>query len=125
NGANPHLDQNLLRILNTLTDITGDKRYAKAVDEELVWFFNNAMSPKTSLLPWGEHLSWDVIHDIPISGGDEMMHEYARPWMLWDRCFTLAGKPARNLRSGFGNIRSRITRPVVSIATRPTSNTVR
>src|SRR4051794_39717311 len=30
NGANPHLDQNLLRILYTLTDITGENRYAKA-----------------------------------------------------------------------------------------------
>jgi hypothetical protein len=48
------------------------------------------MSPKTSLLPWGEHLSWDVILDVPISGGEEMMHEFARPWTLWDRCFALA-----------------------------------
>jgi len=100
NGANPHLDQNLLRILNTLTDITGDKRYAKAVDEELVWFFNNAMSPKTSLLPWGEHLSWDVVLDVPISGGDEMMHEFARPWMLWERCFTLVPGPSEKFALG-------------------------
>jgi hypothetical protein len=90
NGANPQLDQNLLRILYALTAITGEKRYAHVADEELAWFLNNAMSPKTSLLPWGEHLSWDVMLDVPISGGDEMMHEFARPWMLWDRCFALA-----------------------------------
>src|SRR5688500_13452644 len=29
NGANPQLDQNLLRILYTLTEITGERRYAK------------------------------------------------------------------------------------------------
>src|SRR5262249_13990053 len=52
NGANPMLDQNLLRVFYTLTEITGDPRYAKVVDEELTWFFNNTMSPKTSLLPW-------------------------------------------------------------------------
>ncbi len=89
NGANPHLDQNLLRILYTLSEITREPRYAKVADEELTWFFQNTMSPKTSLLPWGEHLSWDAVLDIPISGGDEMMHEFARPWVLWERCFAL------------------------------------
>ena len=63
NGANPHIDQNFLRVLYTLTEITGDSRYAKAADAELKWFLENTMSPKTSLLPWGEHLSWDVIYD--------------------------------------------------------------
>ena len=90
NGANPHLDQNLLRVLYTLSEITSDARYAKAADEELTWFFKNTMSPKTSLFPWGEHLSWDVMFDQPISGGDEMMHEFARPWVLWERSFSLA-----------------------------------
>ena len=90
NGANPMLDQNLLRVFYTLSEITRDARYAKSADEELTWFFNNTMSPKTSLLPWGEHVSWDVMLDAPISGGEEMMHEYARPWILWDRCFALA-----------------------------------
>src|SRR5436190_13033331 len=41
NGANAMLDQNLLRILYTLSEITGDARYAKVADEELTWFFNN------------------------------------------------------------------------------------
>jgi len=100
NGANPHLDQNLLRILYTLTEITADGRYAKVADEELTWFFQNTMSPTTSLLPWGEHLSWDVMLDIPISGGDEMMHEYARPWVLWDRCFALV--PAASAKFALG-----------------------
>jgi len=100
NGANPMLDQNLLRVFYTLAEITGDQRYAKVADEELAWFFNNTMSPKTSLLPWGEHLSWDVILDVPISGGDEAMHEYARPWMLWDRCFALAPEPSRKFALG-------------------------
>lgn len=100
NGANPMLDQNLLRVLYTLTELTGDARYAKAADEELTWFFKNAMSPKTSLLPWGEHLSWDVIHDIAISGGEEMMHEFARPWVLWDRCFALVPEASTKFALG-------------------------
>jgi hypothetical protein len=100
NGANPQLDQNLLRILYTLTDITGELRYAKVADEELTWFFQNAMSPKTSLLPWGEHLSWDTLLDIPISGGDEMMHEFARPWVLWDRCFAVVPEASTKFSLG-------------------------
>src|SRR5687767_13293423 len=89
-GANPQLDQNLLRVLYALGEITGDARYAGAADEELSWFFRNALSPRTHLLPWGEHLSWDVMLDQVTSGGDELMHEFARPWVLWDRSFALA-----------------------------------
>jgi hypothetical protein len=100
NGANPMLDQNLLRVFYTLSEITGEARYAKVADEELRWFFNHTMSPKTSLLPWGEHLSWDVVHDVPISGGDEMMHEFARPWALWDRCFSLAPEASAKFAVG-------------------------
>ena len=90
NGANPQLDQNLLRVLYTLSELTNEARYREAADQELTWFFEHAMSPKTNLLPWGEHLSWDVMLDAPVSGGDEMMHEFARPWVLWERCFALA-----------------------------------
>src|SRR5688572_7301174 len=61
NGANPMLDQNLLRVFYTLSELTGDPRYAKVADEEITWSFNHTQSPKTGLLPWGEHLSWDVI----------------------------------------------------------------
>src|ERR1041385_8676234 len=100
NGANPHLDQNLLRVLYTLRDLTGEPRYAQVADEELAWFLNHTMSPKTSLLPWGEHLSWDVMFDAPISGGEEAMHEFARPWTLWDRCFTLAPEPCAKFALG-------------------------
>jgi hypothetical protein len=100
NGANPQLDQNLLRVLYSLSEITGEARYAKAADEELSWFFANTLSPATSLLPWGEHLSWDVVLDQPISGGDEMMHEFARPWVLWERCFALEPVASRKFALG-------------------------
>ncbi len=99
-GANPHLDQNLLRILYTLGEITGDARYARAADEEIGWFFANTMSPATGLLSWGEHLSWDVMMDRAVSGGDVMMHEFARPWTLWDRSFALAPEASRKFALG-------------------------
>jgi hypothetical protein len=102
-GANPHLDENLLRILYTLTPITNDSKYAKVADEELTWFFKNTLSPKTDLLPWGEHLSWDTVADKPISGGEESMHEFARPWVLWDRCYELAPDESKRFALGLWN----------------------
>jgi len=99
-GANPQLDQNLLRVLYTLSDITGDPRYRKVADEELAWFLNNTLSPTTDLLPWGEHMSWDVMLDEPISGTSVAVHEFARPWVLWDRCFMLAPEASRRFALG-------------------------
>lgn len=99
-GANPQLDQNLLRVLYALSEITQDAKYKRVADEELSWFLKNTLSPKTDLLPWGEHLSWDVMEDKVISGGDELMHEFARPWVLWDRCFELAPVESRRFALG-------------------------
>jgi len=99
-GANPQLDQNLLRVLYTLSEITGVPRYLEVADEELSWFLNNTMSLATDLLPWGEHLSWDVMLDEPIAGGDVQMHEFARPWVLWDRCFALSPEAGKRFALG-------------------------
>ena len=99
-GANPHLDENLLRILYVLSEITGDSKYAEVADEELSWFLKNAMSPTTSLLAWGEHMSWDVMEDKPISGGTDAIHEFARPWVLWDRSYALAPEECEKFALG-------------------------
>lgn len=102
-GANPQLDQNLLRVLYTLSEITGEPRYGKVADHEIRWFFQNAQSPVTGLLPWGEHLSWDVILDRPISSSTELTHEFARPWVLWNRSFELAPEAAHRFALGLWN----------------------
>jgi hypothetical protein len=99
-GANPQLDENLLRVLYALSKVTGDPKYARVADEELRWFLKNALSAKTGLLPWGEHMCWDVIEDKPISGGNDAVHEFARPWVLWDRCFELAPEESRRFALG-------------------------
>ena len=102
-GANPQLDQNLLRILYTLSEITQDQRYSQVADHELEWFFKNAQSPVTGLLPWGEHMSWHVILDKPISSGTDFAHEFARPWVLWDRSFELAPEASKRFALGLWN----------------------
>ncbi len=91
-GANPQHDQNLLRLLYTLTDLSQNRKYREAADTELKWFLQNAASTNTHLLPWGEHMSWDVFTDQPIAANGDALgtHEFFRPWLLWDRCFELA-----------------------------------
>ena len=89
-GANPQHDQNLLRVLYTLSELSGKPVYREAADAELKWFLENAPSPATHLLPWGEHMSWNVLSDEAIPKGDEGVHEFFRPWVLWDRCFDVA-----------------------------------
>jgi hypothetical protein len=57
----------------------------------------------TGLLPWGEHLSWHVMLDQPVSSGTELTHEFARPWVLWDRSFELAPQASKQFALGLWN----------------------
>jgi len=99
-GANPQLDQNLLRLLYFLRQMSGEDRYQSAADQALKWFLTNTQSPETGLLPWGEHLCWNVVTDEPAGGHREPVHEFARPWLLWERCFELA--PQQSMRFALG-----------------------
>ncbi len=96
-GANPQLDQNLLRLLFLYGTWRGEK-YPKAAEEQLTWFLKNAQSPATGLLPWGEHLCWDVMADK--AAGGFAAHEFARPWVLWEKCFELAPDESKRFALG-------------------------
>lgn len=88
-GANPHHDENFLRVLHTLSELSGKPVYRDAANAELAWFLRNAPSPVTHLLPWGEHMAWNVITDEPLPPAESGIHEFFRPWVLWDHCFEL------------------------------------
>ncbi len=102
-GANPQLDQNLLRLLYFLKGLSGEDRYPQAADEALKWFLENTQSSNTGLLPWGEHLCWNVITDKVASGHREPVHEFARPWLLWEKCFELAPEASKRFALGLWN----------------------
>jgi hypothetical protein len=89
-GANPHHDENFLRVLYVLSGLSGNPKYAEAADAELKWFLEHAASPQTHLLSWGEHMYWNTQSDEPFPKEPDAVHEFARPWVLWDRCFQLA-----------------------------------
>jgi hypothetical protein len=84
-GANPMTDENLYQILYALSIITKDPRYSAEADKALKFFFEHAQSSTTGLLAWGEHMGWDFTTEGPIRD----THEFARPWVLWDRVYSL------------------------------------
>ncbi len=97
-GANPMHDENFLRLLYTLTELTGEKRYATAADDSLRFFFNNCRNKTTGFFAWGEHLGWDFNTESVLNGRD--IHEYYRPWVLWDRCLELAPETSLQFARG-------------------------
>jgi hypothetical protein len=109
-GANPQHDENLLRLLYLLSDLSGKPQYREAADASLKWFLENARSPAAQLLPWGAHASWDVIKDQAATRGgagpDE--HRFSRPWLLWERCFALAPEASRQYALGLWQHQSAI-----------------
>jgi len=96
-GANPHHDLNLYQVLYGLTELTGQTKYANEADKALKWFFNNCQSPATGLFAWGEHLYWDAEAEQCKGRG---VHEFYRPWVLWNRSFELAPEACENYAKG-------------------------
>lgn len=97
-GSNPMHDENLYRLLYVLSELTGDERYARAADEALRFFLTRCQSEETGLFAWGEHLGWDFLTEAPLEGRD--LHEFYRPWVLWEKCWTLAPEACRKFAKG-------------------------
>lgn len=107
-GANPMHDENFYRLLYALSEVTGDQAYSQDADEALKWFFTHTQSRETGLFAWGEHLGWDFVNEAPFSriqGGEStiFIHEFWRPWALWDRCYTLAPDACEQFARGLWN----------------------
>lgn len=66
--GNSQHHQNFLRLLYTLSELSGKPKYRDAADAELRWFIEKAN--RRSLIS-------------------------IRPWLLWDRCFTIAPKASK------------------------------
>ena len=109
-GANPMHDENLYQVLYALTEITGNQRYKEEADKAIKWFFEHCQSPVTGLMAWGEHMGWDFYTEGIVTWGKSMhhggklkesvTHEFARPWILWERSFELAPEPCTKFAMG-------------------------
>src|SRR5688500_7624842 len=94
--ADPQLDQNLLRVLYTLSELSGKPVYRDAADAELRWFLRDAVSRGASLSPWDQGLAWNASTDVMVPATTNR----SRPWMLWDRCFDLESEASARLVVG-------------------------
>lgn len=102
-GANPMHHLNLYQTLYALSEVTDDDKYVTEADNALSWFFSNCQSEVTGLLAWGEHMGWDFREEQPIVGEEyhsEGTHEFFRPWVLWDRSFSLVPKACNRFARG-------------------------
>jgi hypothetical protein len=99
-GANPQHCQNLYQILYALATITGREHYAQEADRSLAFFFEHCQSPATGLLYWGEHAGWDLHREGPLQTRSGDIHEFYRPWVLWQRSWTLAPQACRRFALG-------------------------
>lgn len=93
--ANPQLHENLLRVLYVLRGLSSQAKYSDAADHELKFFLEHAASPETGLLCWGRHAYWNATTDECNPTSPAAMHELARPWLLWPKCYELAPQASR------------------------------
>ena len=95
-------DENLLRLLYALSELSGKPAYRDAAEAELRWLLRNSAARGATLAPWDEGLAWDVVADklVPTAGKENRTSAAARPWVLWDHCFELEPETSLRLAQG-------------------------
>lgn len=117
-GASPAMDQNLLRLLYFLKDLSTQDRYAQAADAELKWLLHAAAAPDSNTAPWDAGENWNVMQDEFTPATEHQPHELFGPWMLYDRGFDLAPDESKvvalALRDRFAGDATRLERAAES-----------
>jgi len=85
-GSNVWHDQALLHTMYQVSNLTGDKRYAREADRCLDYFLKNCRK-KNGLLIWGSHIHWDCYQDQ--LGGDKGPHEILVTLPLWKEMYRI------------------------------------
>ena len=102
-------DQNLLRVLHTLSELSGKPVYREAADREIRWFLEDSAGQQGVFPAW-PWAAWDSVRDgfvlHPSSSGSR---EPFRPWLLWDRSFDLAPSRCARLAAGLAEAGSSAT----------------
>ncbi len=100
-GSNANLQQNLYRVMRSLSRLTGDDRYEKAVRNAIADFFRITQHPDTGLLAWGEHLYWNCVEDrLGDMDYPHQTHEPKLPFIYFDLAYAL--EPQRTLNYARG-----------------------
>lgn len=85
-GCNFEHDIMLLRTMQALSAITGEGKYADHVDAYLRFWLDRCQSEATGLMPCGEHMCWDFVHEAAFGN----IHEVFRRNPLWDKLYALS-----------------------------------
>jgi len=88
--ACPEHDQNLLRVLYTLSELSAKPVYKEAADAEIRRLFEESAGPWTA---------WDTLRDAAVPRAGAQVAPF-RPWLLWDRAFDLAPSRCAQLAAG-------------------------
>lgn len=111
-GSNLYHDVKTLSAFSLLSEVTGNAKYKLAADQYKKYFLENAQSPQTGLLAWGEHLYYDLYSDsvsiekrYKTSSWGGYWHELLRdspPWdELWETDSIRAEKAIAGIRYHF------------------------
>ena len=91
-AANPQHDQNLFRLLYTLSELSSRPKYRDAANVELKWLLTTESSNAVQLLTRHD-ASWDVVRDKMAIDRETLFFKkepaWYRPWMLWEQCFAI------------------------------------
>ena len=100
-GGNLFHDVMLLKAMDNLSSLTGNKRYEQAATAYLTFFLNNCPHPKTGLFPWGEHAYWNFYDEKP----DNDIHEFLGgvPNSFWERMWAIKPDAVRAEADGLIN----------------------
>jgi len=90
-GAGPttnnlEFDSGLIRLLDALWKITGEKKYSEAAREYLRYFFDELPAPATGFFPWGDHRGYDLVRDETHKG----YHEFKVVYPPWDQYYRIS-----------------------------------
>lgn len=99
-GSNANMQQDLYRTMQHLSRLTGDARYADAVQVALADFMRITQHPDTGLLAWGEHLYWNCVQDRLGDLDPNKTHEQKRKFIYFDQLH--ASDPQRTLKYARG-----------------------
>lgn len=97
--CNPASQQNLYRVLDGLTRLTGEPRYRAAAKAAIGYFFDNYQRPN-GLLYWGGHEMVDFNTLEPAFGGP---HELKNNFPYYDLMWAVDPEATRRFLRGFWN----------------------
>ncbi|MFB0553824.1 MAG: ankyrin repeat domain-containing protein [Phycisphaerae bacterium] len=98
--SNLACQQNLLRILDGLTMITGDPKYKKAAMEATKYAFENLRSPN-GLLYWGGHVAYDALADEICKVRGNYVHELKHHFPYYELMWQVDSKVTRQFIEAF------------------------